>query len=302
MKRTKAAQKERAIEYERRLTEEMKKGFRDQPWATAAEQKKALVSELMRTRSWIERNPPRGPVRIGTVTGDMIAVPERGGRDWYRLYFNGRLIAEGKRQTIARFSAQLQEEQRGRKYESNPFEHERIADPRTLRRRGLTRVRSKVTPSGDVLRIAFPPGPRRRGSGELRSILHKTNPPEFGYPRSSAEFSGMVNELFHAAMLQTGGDQKRSELMVIAYLRGLFDSELIKKYGKGGTHSAPVRNPRSTMIYSDVISVRGSKANMPHQCDRKCLAAGHRYEHKFKVGSGIYGTTDGSKIVIRRRK
>jgi len=57
------------------------------------------------------------------------------------------------------------------------YEHERIISPATLARRGKTKYRSIVTPGGHVLRIAFPQGKRRTGSGELQAILHPIENP-----------------------------------------------------------------------------------------------------------------------------
>lgn len=51
------------------------------------------------------------------------------------------------------------------------YKHERVKSVQALRRRGKTKIRSKKTPSGKVLRFAFPPGRRRKGSGELQAIL-----------------------------------------------------------------------------------------------------------------------------------
>lgn len=66
--------------------------------------------------------------------------------------------------------------------ENPEYTHERLVSPAALRRRGLTKYRSKVTPTGHVLRFAFPPGPRRRGAGRLQAILHpkgeRRNPDE----------------------------------------------------------------------------------------------------------------------------
>ena len=50
------------------------------------------------------------------------------------------------------------------------YEHERIISPATLARRGKTKC-------GHVLRIAFPQGKRRTGSGELQAILHPIENP-----------------------------------------------------------------------------------------------------------------------------
>lgn len=58
------------------------------------------------------------------------------------------------------------------------YRHERIVSPAALRRAGLVKYRSKVTPSGAVLRIAYPKGRRRTGSGRVQAVLHpKINPP-----------------------------------------------------------------------------------------------------------------------------
>jgi hypothetical protein len=63
----------------------------------------------------------------------------------------------------------------------NPSEyrHERIVSSAALRRAGLVKYRSKVTPSGAVLRIAYPRGKRRTGSGRVQAVLHPktSNPP-----------------------------------------------------------------------------------------------------------------------------
>jgi len=56
------------------------------------------------------------------------------------------------------------------------YKHVRIVKPSSLRRKGLTKFRSVVTPRGRVLRLAFPPGRRRRGSGQLQAILYPRNP------------------------------------------------------------------------------------------------------------------------------
>ena len=61
-------------------------------------------------------------------------------------------------------------------------------------------------------------------------------------------------------------------------------------------------NPPSTMIYSDVLSIRASKAGMKHHCDAACKRAGHKYEHKFKPGTAIFGSSDHTKITLRGRK
>ena len=56
-------------------------------------------------------------------------------------------------------------------------------------------------------------------------------------------------------------------------------------------------NPKSTLIYSDILEIKASKAGMPHVCDAACKRAGHRYIHKFKKGSPIRGTAGGKLSV-----
>jgi hypothetical protein len=56
------------------------------------------------------------------------------------------------------------------------YRHERLKTPAALARRGKTKYRSITTPGGAVIRIAFPPGRRKKGSGEVQAILHKRNP------------------------------------------------------------------------------------------------------------------------------
>jgi 5-methylcytosine-specific restriction endonuclease McrA len=57
-------------------------------------------------------------------------------------------------------------------YQAAQFEHEEIAPvPRGWK------VRTTSTPTGAQVRVAYPPGPRRRGSGRLISILHPNPAP-----------------------------------------------------------------------------------------------------------------------------
>lgn len=119
----------------------------------------------------------RMPVCFQTVMGDLIAVPAKQ-EGVYALYYNGDEVARGTEEELKEAIAYYMQY-----WKRNPrrYEHERFASPGTLQRRGLTKYRSIVTPKGDVLRLAFPPGQRRRGSGEVQAILHRKNPHRAGY-------------------------------------------------------------------------------------------------------------------------
>lgn len=58
---------------------------------------------------------------------------------------------------------------------SSKFEHETVTPIGKLRRQGLTKIRTITTPSGHRVRIGFPEGRRRRGSGRVQGILHPAN-------------------------------------------------------------------------------------------------------------------------------
>lgn len=120
----------------------------------------------------------------------------------------------------------------------------------------------------------------------------------------SRSFSEIIEELYHSARLKTGGDEARAKRMVAAYIDSLFvQSPHVKRELNMTKRLRAARgNPPLTMIYSDVISVRASKAGMAHKCDAACKRHAHLYEHKFKRGSAVYGSAGGDSIVIKRRK
>ena len=57
------------------------------------------------------------------------------------------------------------------------------------------------------------------------------------------------------------------------------------------------QNPPLTKIYSRLIEIKASKAGMPHRCDDKCRAAGHRFRHPFTSKACVYGLPDGSILI-----
>lgn len=63
--------------------------------------------------------------------------------------------------------------------------------------------------------------------------------------------------------------------------------------------AAMLMNPpaRLTKIYNRVIEMKASKAGMPHQCDPKCRAAGHRYVHRFSSKACVWGLPDGRILI-----
>jgi len=56
------------------------------------------------------------------------------------------------------------------------YRHQQIRSIAALKKAGLTKIRSQKAGS-HVVRIAYPPGRRRKGSGRVASILHPRNPP-----------------------------------------------------------------------------------------------------------------------------
>lgn len=56
-------------------------------------------------------------------------------------------------------------------------------------------------------------------------------------------------------------------------------------------------NPRGTKIYNRIISIRATKAGMPHHCDDECRKHGHRYEHKFKEKASVVGLENGNVLL-----
>lgn len=76
------------------------------------------------------------------------------------------------------------------------FRHTEIASPAALRRRGLTKIRTKRTRSGKELRIAFPPGRRRLGSGRVQSILTPKNHPCPQNPRRIVKIYSSVDDIY----------------------------------------------------------------------------------------------------------
>lgn len=119
-------------------------------------------------------------------------------------------------------------------------------------------------------------------------------------------FPEIVQELYHAALLKTG-DEAQAKFMVRGYIDALFTPGGMKRRKfeadmRAGIIMGNLRNPRPVMIYSDVISLRATKAGMKHSCDEKCRVSGHRYEHKFKPGSAVFGSSDRKMIIIKSRK
>jgi hypothetical protein len=69
-----------------------------------------------------------------------------------------------------------------------------------------------------------------------------------------------------------------------------------KQWAMFPKQSVPAKNPRRgrTLIYSDIIAIIASKANMDHNCDAKCKKSAHKYIHKFKPGSCVWGLPSGN--------
>lgn len=74
------------------------------------------------------------------------------------------------------------------------------------------------------------------------------------------------------------------------YYKGVAEGmrDIAAQYGK---------NPPETKIYERVVEVVAVKGP-GHKCDAACKRARHTYVHKFTRKSGVYGSADGSRIII----
>ena len=86
-----------------------------------------------------------------------------------------------------------------------------------------------------------------------------------------------------------------------------------KKLAKRGGLLAPARfNPShpydgAVLIYSRALSVRASKAGMPHHCypangkEPSCKDANHEYVHKVEKNACVYGLKDGNVLLTTKK-
>lgn len=109
------------------------------------------------------------------------------------------------------------------------YEHVRIKSSAALRRRGKTKYRSIRTPTGKVLRIAFPPGRRRKGSGELQSILYPENPPPRKIYQRCVEIIASKAGMPHQcdAACKRAGHMYRHKFSKQACIYGLHDGNVL---------------------------------------------------------------------------
>ena len=56
-------------------------------------------------------------------------------------------------------------------------------------------VKTITHPSGHEVRVAFPKGPRKRGSGRLVSILHPHENPGCGFSKNPFDWKGELEDL-----------------------------------------------------------------------------------------------------------
>lgn len=100
-------------------------------------------------------------------------------------------------------------------------------------------------------------------------------------------------ELYRIALTWTD-DPQRAEQMVNAFIAGAAQGAKIRPKGKLFPFKS---NPPMRKIYNRVLQVFASKEGMAHQCDARCRAAHHRYQHRFTQKACIYGLPDGSILI-----
>lgn len=182
------------------------------------------------------------------------------------------------------------------------FAHERVHSPCRLASQGRTKYRSITTPSGAVLRIAFPSSRRKTGSGRLQAILHpKKNP--VGNPLTPKETRNVIAEaLVHKRIKGIRPGSRK-------YYQGMADGmlDIAEEYGRIAGGDVGIRgralrghlallNPRLVKIYDRVIEIVARKGP-GHKCDAECRAANHEYVHNFTGKHGIYGLADKSILI-----
>lgn len=136
------------------------------------------------------------------------------------------------------------------------------------------RVRTITTPTGHQVRVAFPPGPRRRGAGRLVSVLHPNQHTHCGDVK--VRFVSPTSDE-GARLLANPGLRRRAGLRFL--VRG--------GRARGNPPAAPV------LIYPRVEEIRAIKPD------------GQPYFHRFEVGAKTppftgaakdYGLPDGTAL------
>lgn len=129
-------------------------------------------------------------------------------------------------------------------------------------------------------------------------------------PQKSRLVGGNINPLTPAEKKNVMAEARVHQKLPGLYYRGMADGmkDIAKEYGRVASSSPGIRaaqlkshlamlNPPMKKIYNRVLQVFASKAGMPHHCDAKCRAAGHRYQHKFSSKACVYGLPDGSILI-----
>lgn len=208
----------------------------------------------------------------------------RGEERYKRLLWTSGEFSKAHPERTSLWAYKVLERQLAGVYAGNPqgpasrFRHETVRSAAALRRSGREKIRTVTTPSGHRVRIAFPPGRRRRGSGRVQGILHPAGENPL-YPKPRAGAPDNAYRIAFAAATDAGnrsakaaGRSKWSRADFAAAAETL--ERILGKPEQS--------NPKRTKIYQHCIKIYASKEGMPHNCDDACKKAGHRYVHKFE--------------------
>lgn len=183
--------------------------------------------------------------------------------------------------------------------------HERIGSAKLRARRGLKKIRS-VHAGRHVVRVAFPPGKRRRGSGMVQALLHPakkitSNPVILD---QSGRYRSIDGRFLPAGARKKFTRPRVYRNPVVLHKGGAYTEHQgrapAKTRRKGFSRPRVYRvreNPPPVKIYDRVGSITAQKGP-GHKCSAACRRANHWYVHDFTKKIAVWGMPDRS-IVLR---
>lgn len=105
-----------------------------------------------------------------------------------------------------------------------------------------------------------------------------------------------------AGPFKTLSEAKQQQAIIKSKRRYTTSSRYHSKLGLKTKHPGGQKkhNPPNTKIYGRLIEIRAQKTGK-HICDAECKRYNHMYVHKFTSKPSIYGTPDGSTLIIKGR-